>query len=232
MKHLAIAALMLLSAFSALAEEKPTPSLVRVTGTSEVKVVPDQAVISIGVEKENASAMAAKHVADSAARNLLSTLRANGLDAKDMATTFLSLQPRTTYVKHVRVSTFVAEQTLTVTVRDISKLDGLLEALVKAGGNRIDSIQYEVSEPRKYRDQAREMAVIAAKEKAQALANALGQQIGKAYSVDELSDSSSQLLFFNSSSPAPFKRTREAEPTTAPGERSVTASVKIAFELI
>jgi len=232
MKHLAIAALMLLSAFSALAEEKPTPNLVRVTGTSEVKVVPDQAVISIGVEKENASAMAAKHVADSAARNLLSTLRANGLDAKDMATTFLSLQPRTTYVKHVRVSTFVAEQTLTVTVRDISKLDGLLEALVKAGGNRIDSIQYEVSEPRKYRDQAREMAVIAAKEKAQALANALGQQIGKAFSVDEAQDFSSLQSYNSASYGFDSNKVRSREPATAPGERSVTASVTIAFELI
>src|SRR5450432_2071549 len=232
MKHLAIAALMLLSAFSALAEEKPTPNLVRVTGTSEVKVVPDQGVISIGVEKENASAMAAKHAADSAARNLLTTLRANGLDAKDMATTFLSLQPRTTYVKHVRVSTFVAEQTLSVTVRDISKLDSLLEALVKVGGNRIDSIQYEVSEPRKYRDQAREMAVIAAKEKAQALANALGQQIGKAFSVDEAQDFSSLHSYNSASYGFDSNKVRSREPATAPGERSVTASVTIAFELI
>jgi uncharacterized protein YggE len=232
MKHLAIAALMLLSAFSALAEEKPTPNLVRVTGTSEVKVVPDQGVISIGVEKENASAMAAKHAADSAARNLLTTLRANGLDAKDMATTFLSLQPRTTYVKHVRVSTFVAEQTLSVTVRDISKLDSLLEALVKVGGNRIDSIQYEVSEPRKYRDQAREMAVIAAKEKAQALANALGQQIGKAFSVDEAQDFSSLQSYNSASYGFDSNKVRSREPATAPGERSVTASVTIAFELI
>lgn len=230
MKNVVIAASLILSGL-AFAQEKPAPNLVRVTGTSDVKVVPDRAVISIGVEKENASAMAAKHAADSAARNLLATLRANGLDAKDMATTFLSLQPRTIYVKHVRMSTFVAAQTLDVTVRDISKLDSLLEALVKAGSNRVDSIQYEVSEPRKYRDQAREMAVIAAKEKAQALANALGQHIGKALSVEEGSDFSA-LQSFNSNSSAFLTSREKIVQTTAPGERSVTASVTIAFELI
>jgi uncharacterized protein len=231
MKVLVFVASLLLTGLS-LAQDKPTPNLVRVTGTSEVKVVPDKAVIYIGVEKENASAMAAKHAADSAARNLLSTLSSNGLDAKDMATTFLSLQPRTVYVKHVRVSTFVAEQTLAVTVRDISKLDSLLEALVKAGGNRIDSIQYDVSEPRKYRDQAREMAVVAAKEKAQALANALGQQIGKAHSVEESSEYSPQQFFYNSSVAGSPSKMRESGPSTAPGERTVTASVTIAFQLI
>jgi uncharacterized protein YggE len=38
----------------------------------------------------------------------------------------------------------------------VAKLDSLLEALIKAGGNRIDSIGYETSDLRKYRDQARE----------------------------------------------------------------------------
>jgi uncharacterized protein YggE len=75
------------------------------------------------------------------------------------------------------------------------------------------------------------MAVIAAKEKAQALANALGQHIGKAYTMEEPQDFSSlqaaNSYFYNSS---PEKRTRDS--ATAPGERSVTASVTIAFELI
>jgi len=231
MKNLAVTVLLLLSGL-VTAQEKPAHDLVRVTGTSEVKVVPDRAVISVGVEKENASAIVAKHAADMAARNLLSTLRTNGLDAKDMSTTFLSLQPREVYVKHVRVSSFVAEQTLAITVRDISKLDSLLEALVKAGGNRIDSIQYETSELRRYRDQAREMAVIAAKEKAQALANALGQHIGKAYTIEEPLDFSSLQSangnFYNSS----LEKQRSRDSATAPGERSVTASITIAFELI
>src|SRR5882724_13723548 len=170
----------------AVAEDKLPARLVRVVGTSEVKVVPDRVVIELGVEKQNPSARVAKQAADVAARTILASLRQSGVDEKDIQTTFLSLQPQTTYIKKVRVSYFVAAQTMTVTVRDLTKLVPLLESLVKAGGNRIDSIQYETSDLRKYRDQARDLAVKAAREKAHALAQALGQEIGKAQTIEEV----------------------------------------------
>ena len=162
-------------------------------------------------------------------RNVESRLRA-AVSAACLATIALAFSFSTPTEMTARSGTTLTSD-VPVTVRDISKLDSLLEALVKAGGNRIDSIQYETSELRKYRDQAREMAVIAAKEKAQALASALGQHIGKAYTIEEPLDVSSlqaaNSYFYNSSAD---KRGRES--ATAPGERSVTAAITIAFELI
>ncbi len=172
----------------AAAEDRLPPKVVRVVGTAEVKVVPDRAVIEIGVEKQDPNASVAKHAEDAAARRILATLRTNGIDEKDIQTTFLSLQPQSYTRKGVRISYFVAAQTMTITVRDLAKLDTLLEALIKAGGNRIDSIGYETSDLRKYRDQARDEAVKAAREKAGALAKALGQDIGKAQSIEEVPD--------------------------------------------
>src|SRR5262245_10301456 len=183
MKLAKIAVVIAMLAGLAMAEEKAPSKFVRVTGTSEVKVVPDRAVIEVGVEKQAPSASVAKHAEDAAARQILAALRANGIDEKDIQTTYLWLQQRSSYVKKERVYFFVAAQTMTVTVRDISKLDTLLEALVRAGGNRIDSIEYETSEMRKYRDQARDLAVKAAREKAAALARALGQDIGRAQAI-------------------------------------------------
>src|SRR5258708_2404760 len=191
MKRFTVAVVVVLLTGFALAEDK-APKVVRVVGSSEVKTVPDRAVIQLGVEKQNASASMAKQSADAAARKILEDLRTGGIDEKDIQTTFLSLQPQFNYRKGMRISYFVAEQTLTVTVRDLSKLDGLLGSLIKAGGNRIDSIQYEISDLRKYRDQARDLAVKAAREKAQALAQALGQEIGKAQYIEEVPESSYQ----------------------------------------
>ncbi len=182
MRRLLIVAVIVSVATFALADDHLSPKVVKVTGTSDVKVMPDRAVIDIGVEKQNVSANLAKKAADAASREILTVLRGSGIDEKDIQTTFLSLAPQYDY-RNGRVTYFVAEQNLTVTVRDLSKVDALLESLVKAGGNRISSIQYETSDLRKYRDQAREMAVKAAREKAEALAKALGQSIGKAYSI-------------------------------------------------
>jgi uncharacterized protein len=230
MKILRITLALCLLAGLAAAEDKLPPKTVRVVGTAEVKVVPDRAVIEVGVEKQDPSASTAKHAEDAAARRILATLHANGVDEKDIQTTFLSLQPQTTYVKKVRVSYFVAQQTLTITVRDLAKLDQLLEVLIKAGGNRIDSIGYETSDLRKYRDQARDMAVKSAQEKAGTLAKALSQDIGKAQSIEEVQEP--QNAFFTANSYLVYdKRDRPPGSSVAVGQKSISASVMVAFEL-
>lgn len=214
----------------AMAEDRLPSKVIRVIGTAEVKVVPDRAVVDIGVEKQDPSASVAKHAEDAAARRILSALRENGIDEKDIQTTFLSLQPQSYTRKGVRISYFVAAQTMTVTVRDLAKLDTLLEALIRAGGNRIDSIAYETSDLRKYRDQARGEAVKAAREKASALAKALGQDIGKAQSIEEMPDYGfSAGLQANASFEA--SRDRVAVPTIAAGQKTISASVTVSFEL-
>ncbi|HLQ50478.1 MAG TPA: SIMPL domain-containing protein [Terriglobales bacterium] len=233
MKPLKIVVALLVLTGLTVAEDK-LPKVVRVVGTSEVKVVPDQAVIELGVEKQSASASMAKKSADAAARSILASLHANGVDEKDIQTTFLSLQPQFDYKKGMRISYFVAEQTITVTVRDLTKLDTLLESLIKAGGNRIDSIQYETIDLRKYRDQARDLAVKAAREKAEALAKALGQEIGKAYSIEEVPETNNQYAWgYASNVSYEVTKTRsQAGPTTAAGQKTVSASVTVSFDLL
>ncbi len=230
MKSLATVFTLLLLSTVVLAEDKLPPRIVRVVGTAEVKVAPDRAIIELGVQKQDPNAGAAKRAADAAARHILAALSANGIDEKDVQTTYLSLQPEAYTRKGVRVSYFVAQQTLSVTVRDLTKLDGLLEAIVQAGGNRIDSITYETSDLRKYRDQARDLAVKAAREKASALAQALGQEVGKAYSIDEVVDPFSAGVMTNSS--LDYERREKAlAPSLAPGQKTISASVTVSFDL-
>jgi uncharacterized protein YggE len=231
MKFLKIALALCVLTTLAAAEDKLPARFVRVVGTAEVKVVPDRAVIEVGVEKQDPSASAAKHAEDAAARAILATLRGNGIDEKDIQTTFLSLQPQSREVKKVRVSYFVAQQTLTITVRDLARLDTLLEALVNAGGNRIDSIGYETSDLRKYRDQARELAVKAAREKAEALARALGQEIGKAQSIQEVPESGDSAGLLANTKSEYETRDKLSLPSIAAGQKTISASVTVAFEL-
>ncbi|HJX82722.1 MAG TPA: SIMPL domain-containing protein [Candidatus Angelobacter sp.] len=232
MKLIRFVIVLLILASVAVAQDRLPPRVVRVVGTSEVKVVPDLAVISIGVEKQNASASLAKRAADDAARRILADLRANGIAEKDIQTTFLSLQPQFNYRKGMRISYFVASQTLSITLRDLAQLDAVVESLIKAGANQLDSIEYQTGDLRKYRDQARDLAVKAAREKAQALAHALGQEVGKAYSIEEVAESSNQYstsLLSNTS--YEYANKRPAGPATAVGEKKISASVVVSFDL-
>ena len=170
---------------------------------------------------------------DAAARRILAAIHASGIDEKDVQTTALSLEPRSYYRKQVRISYFAATQTLSVTVRDLARLDAILESLIKAGGNRIDSVVYETSDLRKYRDQARELAVKAAREKAQALAHALGQEIGKAQSIEETPEPATYFYGGVQSNVSAFEApTRTRGPSTAPGQSRIWASVVVSFDLI
>lgn len=212
------------------AEENTLPKVVRVTGTSEVKVVPDRAVIEVGVQKQDPNASAAKRAADQASCRILAALKAQGVDEKDVQTTYLSLQPESYTRKGVRISYFVANETMLITVRDLSRLDSLLEELVKAGGNRIDSIGYETSDMRKYRDQARELAVKAAREKAQALAQALGQDVGKAHSIEEVAEPEYALAGMRANSIYAYEApAKTLSPSIAPGQKTISASVVVSF---
>jgi uncharacterized protein len=231
MTRVKVCAVLLVLCSVAFSEDRLPSKLVRVTGTAEVKAVPDRAVIELGVQKESPSAGVAKSSEDVAARKILASLRAGGIDEKDIQTTYLSLRPETRFEKKVHITYFVAEQTLTVTVRDLTKLDALLESLIRAGGNRIDSIHYETGDLRKYRDQARDLAVKAAREKAQALAAALGQEIGKAESIEEVPESRYSSALSNASFQSYAFSDKGAAPSTASGENTISASVLVSFEL-
>jgi uncharacterized protein YggE len=116
-----------------------------------------------------------------------------------------------------------------VTLRDLSKLDVLLEYLIKAGVNQIDSVEYETSDPRKYRDQARDLAVKAAREKAEALAGALGQSIGKANAIEETSDS--RVYGYANTTASFYSSGKPISRSTAAGQITISASVTVSFDL-
>lgn len=233
MKKLAVASFVCLAFCIARGQQAcAPPKIVKTTGTAEVKVTPDRAIIQIGVERQSATARAAKAAADGTSRKLLAALKADGIEDKAIQTAYLDLQPTSYYQKQVRINNFTATQSLSVTIRDLSKLDAVMDAVMSAGANRIDGIEYQSSELRKYRDQARDEATKAAKEKAVALAQALGNQVGKTYSIEEVPQSEGYSIV-NALVPEIAGANQNGRgPSTAPGQLTVTASVVVTFDLL
>src|SRR5438874_11744288 len=132
------------------------PKIVKTTGTAELKVTPDQAVIQLGVEHQSVTAKNAKTAVTAASRKILAALKALRIDDKDIQNDYLSLQPMIDYRKGLRITNFTAEQSLSVKVRDLSKLDDVMDAVMSAGANNIGGIDYQSSELRKYKDEARD----------------------------------------------------------------------------
>lgn len=208
------------------------PKIVKTTGTAEIKVTPDRAVVQLGVERQGATAKSAKAAVDSTSRKILAALKTANVDDKDIQTAYLDLEPTSYYEKRVRINNFTATQSLSVTIRDLSHLDNVMDAVMSAGANRIDGIEYESSELRKYRDQARDEAAKAAKEKAVALAQALGNQVGKTYSIEEVQPGEGYSMVGGLAGNVARERFTASAPSTAPGQLTVTASVIVSFDLL
>jgi uncharacterized protein YggE len=237
-----ILALVMSMARPALAQEMQGRRQITVDGDAEVKVVPDQVVITLAVETVDKSLPDAKKANDKLVESFTGIARGYGVLPGDIQTDYLTIEPK--YETRDRVQEFQGHdmrRRLVITLNNISKFDDLLTSLVSAGANNVQDVRFMTKDLRKYKDQARSMAVTAASEKAQALASQLGAKVGKPFSIQERSSrwySGYGRWYGYKREPNPFNASQNAgdapppgETSTAVGKISVTASVSVTFDL-
>lgn len=169
---------------SAVADCDPSRT-VQVSGTAVVNVVPDRALVQLGVESTDLSIEGVKALNSRASQNIINAIRGLGVEAKDIATDRYIVTPVYQAYDSLTIKGYTINNVIAVTLRDVSKVSDLVSAALNAGANQVLNVQMYTSELRKYRDQAREMAMKAASEKAQALAGAVGAQAGCVLNIQE-----------------------------------------------
>ncbi len=215
------------------------------TGDAEIKVAPDQVILILGVETWDKNIRTAKAQNDERVKRIIALTQQNfGIEGKYVQTEQMSVDPRYrngTYTPDDFIGYFVTK-TIVITLQDVSKFEDLYTAVLEAGANHVYGVQFRTTELRKYRDQARALAIKAAQEKASALAGELGQKIGEPESIQEnysgwyssyssrwgnaWGNSAAQNVVQNVGGSAPLE-----EGTIAPGQISVSARVSVTFNL-
>ncbi len=158
---------------------------VQVTGSAMINVTPDRSLLQLGVQSNGATPDAVQFENSVAIQKVIEALQKQGVESKDIATDIYVIEPvyenyDSLYIKGYRINNVVA-----VTLRDVKKTSAILIAALKAGANQVVNVEFYTSELRKYRDQARELAMKAANEKAQALATAAGAEAGCVLTINE-----------------------------------------------
>jgi uncharacterized protein YggE len=218
-----------------------TPGVITVTGDAEVLVVPDEVVLTLGIETWDKNLNRAKQQNDSRAGTVIDTIQSFGVAARHIQTDHISIQPVYDDYNQLTLDGYFVRKTIVITLKDISKFEDLLTATIEAGANNVHGIDFRTTELRRHRDKARELAVQAAQEKATAMAGTLGQQAGKAQTVQEnnnhwwssynswwgyRSGMMTQNVIQEVGGPAYTDGT-----TIAPGQITVRAQVTVSFEL-
>ena len=159
---------------------------ISVSGDAEVKVVPDEVVLNVGVQTFEKTLAAAKQANDAAMTRTIAKAREFGIPSEKLQTDYISIDPQYRDNDHVlTLQGYIVRKSLSITMRDLSKFEALLSALLDSGANVVHGIEFRTTELRRYRDQARAMAMKAAKEKAEALAATHGLHAGKAITISE-----------------------------------------------
>jgi uncharacterized protein YggE len=208
-------------------EQKQIPQ-VSVSGEGKVMVKPDHIVINFGVENTGKDATEVKKLNDETVDKVVKFVKKFGIPTSDFQTTSVSLNRNYDYEK--KKYNYQASQTISITLKDITKYDALMMGLVDNGINNISDVEFKSSKIEEYKSEARKLAMKDAKRKAEDYVSVLNQKIGKAILITDNTQSfyAPHVMYKADMMVAEAGAPRE---TLAVGEIEVAANVSVSFTL-
>jgi uncharacterized protein YggE len=206
---------------------------ITVTGRAEVRVEPDEVILSVAVETMNEQLNVSKQENDDIVEAALEAVREIGLAAEQVKTDYMRIEPIYSSPRSAdrALLGYQVTNSIVVTSQDVALVEELLTALLEAGVNRVIGVEFRSTEFRQHRDKAMLLALDAAKEKAEAMSRHLDAQTGKPLSISEGSPSRFLPSASNTVQRSPGAGEWLGGPL-APGELSIPAVVTVVFELI
>lgn len=220
-------------ALSACGPAAPSPAnqrTINVTGTGLVMMSPDIAYISIGVHTEANTAATAVAQNTTQTQKVIEAIKKLGVADADIRTINFSIWPNQRYDDQGQPTglSYVVDNTVYLTVRDLSKMGQLIDDAVKAGANTVNSIQFDVADKTEQLATARKLAIENAKKQAEEIAAAAGVKLGDI-----------QTISYYDSAPVPYYDygkgggpvAADMSVPVSPGTLQLTSSVNIVYFL-
>ena len=169
---------------------KEAARTLRMVGTGEATVVPDQLGFTLSVTAEQPALDGALHRSSVTMRRVLAALREHGVRGADVQTTGLQMHPEYAYPTYGPpvLTGYRVAQRARVVVRELADAGDAVSTAVGTGGNavRVTDIRLGVSDPEAALGRARDAAVEAATAKAEQYAAATGQSLGDVLGLREV----------------------------------------------
>lgn len=236
MKKIPLMMILCASAVGLARAEDLAKRLITTSGTAVVHVVPDTMTLTFESEVRDLDLNKAIQTQAAKTDGLLAALRAEKVEEINSAR--LSVTPVYERVENgwretAKISHYCVSQTITCKTKQVNRVPAITVAAIKAGATAMQSPVPSTSELRKHRDAARVNALIAAREKAQAMASTLGAKLGTVQVITEgvvggYRGYSATNTYQNFSVGAVSEETGESY---VPGSIPVSAEVTVAFEL-
>lgn len=207
---------------------------IRVSGTGETRMTPDEARLTFAVETFEPTAGAAG--AENARRmeRLVEALTAAGIPRTDIETQHYMVHPEYVHeegVRDARLRGYRAMNQILVRTRELDRAGELIDVGLAAGANRVDGISFAVTDPAAGVAEALAEAVARARGSAEAIAGALGVRLGQVLDASTHAAPPRPMPYAQQRMDIEVMAATAAPTPIQPGEQTVTATVFLVFAI-
>lgn len=227
----ALSAVWLWNSIDAMRHPGSQNETISVQGKGTVKASPDVAVADIAISVEGATAKGAQDEANVKSKAVVDYLKKAGIKDADIKTSGYNIYPQYDYVYgRSRIRGYQVTQSLTVKMRDMDKANTIVDGVVTAGANQVNSLRFEVDQPELLKSEARKLAIDDANKKADELRDQLHIGLGKIVSFSESGDYVPPIMY-GMGGGAMAKEVSVTAPDLPAGENEIVVNVTITYQI-
>lgn len=207
---------------------------IQVTGRATVRVEPDLAIVSLGVQERNESVTDAQANCNEKINAIVEALLAAGVERTDISTDNYSIYADYSYDYTTDTQTqngYVASCTLAIKVRKVDEAGAIIDAAFQAGANQMGNIRFTLVDDSEARDKALELAVQDGMRKAGVIARAAGITLPRLPS--ELVENTDYYYYSDVYNGVMLRDAAAGETGTSvqTGMLNITASVALSYDM-
>jgi uncharacterized protein YggE len=210
------------------------------TGEGKILAKPDVATVSFSVVTQGKQAADVQSENNQKMQQVIDFVKKQGVDSQDITTTGYSLNPQYDYTWcrtgssdsrycSPKIIGYQLTQTVTIKIRDFTKISNIVGGLSSAGANQISDISFTIDDPENYKNEARIEALKKIEQRAQLFSKETSIQLGKIVNISESSYTPRTMSVQNMA----LSETAAA-PSSAPietGTQDVTVTLTVSYEL-
>lgn len=163
---------------------------ISITGEGKVTAAPDVAKIQLGYSVEKKTVAEAQKDNATKMNAIIDKLKKDfKIDPKDIQTANYYIAPQYDYTSgRQTLRGYLVSQNVNVKVKQMDKVSAIVEVAGAIGLNQVGNLTFEIDNPEKLKQAAREKALAQAKDKAEALSKLAGVRLGRIISFFESSN--------------------------------------------
>lgn len=205
---------------------------ITVEGEGSAFVVPDTAVLRLGVHTEGESSEAVVAENNEKMGAVMAVIEGLGIEKNDVKTVDYYLYPMYSWSEDEgeTLTGYSLDHSIEVRSGDFDVVNELLVKASEAGANTVSGVSFEVDNPEAAKAEAREEAIAQAKEKAEQISESSGLEIGKMVNYWEWSYNGD----YGKGGGGYMMESMDVSSTAAgvePGEREITITVSLTYKI-